>query len=367
MKNNRVTMGKELVEAKQTGKKMKNDVETPDPITMFSVRDQKVMRSVFSLISPDDTELREFRLTIPELMAMTGVSDMTFYKEIYDICMRLMCSAVSFKTPDNPRGFEIVTIFSLASYRPDEGYVLFKINEYLMPYLVQLHGRFTTYYLNQITPLKSAYSIRMYEILRQFLPLNDVKKGRQKGHRKVAIADLRGMLGVPEKKYRLFSRFRVDVIEKTQKELEEKTDLKFTFQLEKRGRTITGINFTIYPNVKFEPVEESDEAKQGDHIPGELSPLSPAMAASIRLFVSDQIPDQQMLQLGMYEEVVLRGALTAFLKTNRPRNPIALFLHIVTATDLEYRAVVAKTGQTEEYDPWDTSWADKYDFGLWDN
>ena len=92
------------------------------------------------------------------------------------------------------------------------------------------------------------------------------------------------------------------------------------------------------------------------------------MSTSIRMFVSDKIPDNQMLQLGMYEEVVLRGALTAFMKAaDRPRNPIALFLHIVKATDQEYQSVVAKTGRSDDYDPWDTSWADQYDFGIWDD
>ena len=55
------------------------------------------------------------------------------------------------------------------------------------------------------------------------------------------------------------------------------------------------------------------------------------------------------------------------MKADRPKNPGALFLYIVKVTDLEYQSVVGDTGRTEDYDPWDTSWADQYDFGLWDN
>ena len=243
---NRVTVSNETVNAREA--KMENDILIYDP--RFTLRDHKVMRAIFSLVSPTDTDLCEFRLTIPELMKLTDSSDTKLYKDIRNTCSRLVGSTVEFKSTKNPKDFEVISLFARAKYLSGEGYVLFEINKYMMPYLIQLKSNFTTYYLDQITTLKSSYSVRLYELLRQTLSLVEVKKGKKCGYRKISICDLREMIGVPENRYKLFSDFRKSVIERSQKELEEKTDLKFTFKVEKKGKQATHINLVAYPNIK---------------------------------------------------------------------------------------------------------------------
>lgn len=55
-----------------------------------------------------------------------------------------------------------------------------------MPYLLQLKERFTRYELKNILYFKNKYSIRIYELLKQYEKI---------GKREINIKELRGYLG----------------------------------------------------------------------------------------------------------------------------------------------------------------------------
>jgi plasmid replication initiation protein len=68
---------------------------------------------------------------------------------------------------------------------------------------------------------------------------------------KVTLNKLKTLLGVEENKsYNRYSNFKQKVILIAQKELEEKTDIKFKFEEQKKGRKIDVITFYILPNKK---------------------------------------------------------------------------------------------------------------------
>ena len=314
--------------------------------------DQKLVMAVVAQISTDDGEFHQYCMSIKELQTITGVGRNKISEAVDKSTTRLMKNIISVELPDG--NWVKTAWFSGVVYNATEGKVLFRFSPELQQYLLNLKENFTTYRLKDVRGLSSGYAIRMYELLRQYLPINGDSKV---GFRKMRISDLRDYLGVGDK-YIPHAEFRRNVIKPAQRELAGKTDIVFEFKAVKKGRYYYFIDFTIRHNTKFEPV------KDGDYIPAALTPLSPEMVTSIKMFISPDIPENTMLQLGMYEDVVLRGALTAYMKTGRARDPLALFLHIVKATDQEYQAVVAKTGQRDDFDPWDTSWADKYHFDL---
>ena len=319
--------------------------------------DQKLVMAVVAQISPEDGEFHQYSMSLAELQEITGVGKNKISAAVDQSTTRLMKNIISVELLD---GSWIKTAwFSGVMYNAPEGKVLFRFSPELQQYLIGLKENFTTYRLKNVRGLSSGYAIRMYELLRQFLPLAGESKV---GFRQMRISDLREYLGVGDK-HIPHASFRRYVIEPIQKELAKKTDIAFEFKAIKKGRYYYFINLTITKNHQFDPVND-DPAIEGDYIPAALTPLSPEMVTSIKMFVSPDIPENTMLQLGMYEDVVLRGALTAYMKTGRARDPLALFLHIVKATDQEYQAVIAKTGRSDDYDPWDTSWADKYHFDL---
>ena len=96
---------------------------------------------------------------------------------------------------------------------------------------------FTKYLLAQTASMKSAYSVRLYELLVQW-----------KTAKKTPLLKLdcfREQLGVDDTEYKLMSDFKKRVLNVAVDEINEKTDLKVSYEQVKKGRTITGFKFKV--------------------------------------------------------------------------------------------------------------------------
>ncbi len=273
--------------------------------TRLSLREQKIILSVIAQINPEDDDLKDYQISINDLVKITGIQSQHLYSGIKKICTSLMSSIVTIKEPDNPEGFLMSTWFSHAGYSPSEGVVEFSVSKKLKPYLLQLKGRFTSYRLKQVMSLQSSYSIRMYELLRQFLPMNAVDKGNTTSFREISIDDLRGYLGVEDGKYPKFAMFRKNILEKCQKEITEETDLTFDFEPIRKGRKIGAIKFVIKHNQQFEAVQEDQESPVSVGTPKE-------MPEGIKLMLKLNIPEltdiEMMTMANLYKEEIIRDS-----------------------------------------------------------
>lgn len=115
-------------------------------------------------------------------------------------------------------------------------------------YLLELKDKFTVYNIDNIVDLKSTYSIRIYEILKSYEWLNEVVFN---------LDELKKIIGVKSFDeenqkwidiYPRYPNFKQRVLLVAQKELEEKTDIRFNFVEVKTGRKITQIKFIISSN-----------------------------------------------------------------------------------------------------------------------
>ena len=104
-----------------------------------------------------------------------------------------------------------------------------------MPFISQLTTEFTTYKLGKVAQLKSCYSIRLFELLTQWKAV---------GQMEISIDKLKAALGI-EGKFSEWRDFRRVVLERAVKELAEKSDLHFTYEVTKTNRKITGIKFVF--------------------------------------------------------------------------------------------------------------------------
>lgn len=126
-------------------------------------------------------------------------------------------------------------------YHDGEGVVEIQLTSRVTAHLSCLFETFTTYKVMNIGGLRSLHSIRIYELIAQF---------KSTGFRKILIEDLRKALGLTESSYPKFNDFRRRVIEHSVKEINEKTDFKVTYSLEKKGRKIHAINFFLSANLQ---------------------------------------------------------------------------------------------------------------------
>jgi hypothetical protein len=108
----------------------------------------------------------------------------------------------------------------------------------MKPFLLQLQTQFLMYDVRNILQLQSSYSVRIYELLKQYEKI---------GKRTFSIDDLKETLAVMDK-YPLYANFKQRIIIKAQEDLEAYTDIRFSFEEVKKGRSIHSIVFTIKSN-----------------------------------------------------------------------------------------------------------------------
>jgi len=117
------------------------------------------------------------------------------------------------------------------------GTVQIRIEDILAPFLFDLGKKFMEYQLIQILGMKSAYSIRIYELLKSYA----FQKTKT-----FDIDELKHLLMVDTiESYKSFPNFRRKVLEIAIKEINELTDLTIYFETIKKGRKIGKIKFRI--------------------------------------------------------------------------------------------------------------------------
>ena len=116
---------------------------------------------------------------------------------------------------------------------------------------------FTSYLLEQTASMDSIYSVRLYELLVQW-----------KAAKKTPMFDLekfRDQLGVEVSEYKAMCDFKKRVLEVAINEINEKSDIKISYEQVKKGRRIAGFKFKVLTkdkpkNAKQETVRDGNTA-----------------------------------------------------------------------------------------------------------
>ena len=121
----------------------------------------------------------------------------------------------------------------MAEYRKGEGKVKVGFSPEIAPYLTLLHKRFTSYRLEEVASLGTAYAIRLYEMLAQYADT---------GVFVISLADFKTRLSL-EDKYSRFSNLKARVIQPAVNELIAKTSFEVTWKATKKGKTVDRLEF----------------------------------------------------------------------------------------------------------------------------
>ena len=118
-----------------------------------------------------------------------------------------------------------------------ENAIILALSPHVVDELTKLEANFTSYYLEQISPFKSVYSIRIFEIMKQW---------KSAGKTPVLdISDFRLKLGILPSEYQRINNFKAKVLDFALSEINEKTDLTVNYEQIKKGRQISGFQFFI--------------------------------------------------------------------------------------------------------------------------
>lgn len=125
------------------------------------------------------------------------------------------------------------------TYLDNRGMIVLYFNRNVISMISRLEDQFTKYMLDQVSDFKSQYSIRLYELLIKYLSVGNSKK--------YDISEFRGLLGIGDNEYKAMSDFKLRVLDKAVKEINNKTDIIIKYDQFKTGRVVSHFLFKIKP------------------------------------------------------------------------------------------------------------------------
>lgn len=221
----------------------------------FDIWETRVFAFMLTLIKNSDKDFEEYTIYTGDIVREFGLNDGgKVYEEIKKASEKLLTKRVQIERISANGTPEILdTYLVVSSARPKnptkDSYIKLRFHSDLKPFLIELKERYLVYDIRNILSLSSVYSIRIYELLKQYFKI---------GKRRFLIDELKTLLSIEPSEYALYGHFKERVIKKSQKDLYEHTDIYFEFEEELSKKKVIAIVFHIYENKKNKIVRKQE-------------------------------------------------------------------------------------------------------------
>lgn len=212
----------------------------------LSIWAQRFFLLLISKVKDSDADDCVYQLSVSELAQVIDV-DQNVYRLVFEIVQELAGTWVTVESLDDPKrpvrvGLVVNRMDSKGMRIEDNrtylgGTVAVGIHKELLPYVKRARARFTSVELQYAFRLQSTYSQRMYDIL---------KTQEFHGHAvEWEISELRQMLAMQGTELQRYPDFRRFVIERSLKDINERTDIRVRYKPRKTGARVTHLAFRI--------------------------------------------------------------------------------------------------------------------------
>lgn len=235
----------------------------------LSAIEQKIILTLATKLKNSDQEFQKYFFNLGELASFLGLASNADYTYLRDVTKTLLGKVLTLVRSDS-----ILQTHWLESveYFDSKGTAAIRFNPDLKPFLIQLKNNFTKYQLRFAIQLKSRFSIRLYELMKQY---------EKVGYREFTLVELREKLGILKNEYPFYGNFKAKVLSVAKRELNEKTDISFDFEEIKIGRCVGKIRFVIRPQEPTRKAIQPELPTQG--VIPDLSSESQTMATLEKL------------------------------------------------------------------------------------
>lgn len=205
----------------------------------YTVNELKILEIYLSRINARDSKSCEVKFTKQEYCEFMGLSPDTTAQQLKKYVQHFLGNVV---TIDTEKGWRQFTLFTEASCEVDDEIGQNVISISCNPKLENIffniaEDGYIRYKLKNIINLKSQYSVRLYSILK------DKNYGNHEWT--VSLGDLKELLQITAKRYESFKFLNAEILKKCEKEINEYTDICFTYEKITKGRLTRAIKFKI--------------------------------------------------------------------------------------------------------------------------
>ncbi|OED36597.1 hypothetical protein AB834_02880 [PVC group bacterium (ex Bugula neritina AB1)] len=207
----------------------------------------KLILKAISLIGKGESDINKYYdISISEFASEIDYSSNSYSKELTELAKGIVGKPLVINLRDESVLF--TTWASSIVVDKKSARISIRFDEALKPYLLELKRFFSSYDLKNILLLKSQTSIRLYQLLRQYLNL---------GIFQIDLEDLKKILG---SKTSMYGKFHQRILLPCQKDIHKKTDICFSFVPIKTGRKVTALKFKIKQKISNEKSKVSDKS-----------------------------------------------------------------------------------------------------------
>ncbi len=231
----------------------KKEPEAPSSVVVFqhnnliearyylTLQEKRLILWLMSKVRPDEEDFKKHELSVQEFMDLMELKGHANYKELQKITLGLMKKVLVIKRPEEKTLTQVAWI-NYAHYEEGTGRIQVSFSDAMKPFLLHLKSKFTAIEITDLMQFTSIHAIRIYELLKQYKDI---------GERTMTIEEIKSCCGVTEKlkKYSDFEKYLLLI---AQREINEKSDIKFEFERQKEGRKITKIKFIISHNKAYD-------------------------------------------------------------------------------------------------------------------
>jgi len=140
----------------------------------LSLQEKRLVLWLASQVKSTDEDFKEHVLSINEFAKLTGVRKDRLYSDLQTITRRLMQRIISIYPIGENRLIQVAWLGG-ADYKFDEGTVSLSFHPHLQPFMLNLRDHFTALNLSDLMGLQSVYSVRIFELLKQYESIGNVK------------------------------------------------------------------------------------------------------------------------------------------------------------------------------------------------
>lgn len=209
----------------------------------LSLMEQKTVAYIYSMIKPIDSGFQsEYEFKIRDYCKICDIDydNGANYAYVKETLKKLRDRSMWMTLEDGSE--TVVGWLDRVTTNKKSGLAHIRIDDRLIPYLFDLKQQFTQYQLYNILGMKSAFSVRIYELMKSYSFRHTII---------FELNELKELLMVEHvKSYVNYKDFRVKVLEKAQTEINELTDINIEFEPIKTGRKVTSIKFIIEEKFK---------------------------------------------------------------------------------------------------------------------
>jgi len=226
----------------------------------FNMWETRVFTKMITMVRMADEDFKPYRIYLRDIIQEFGLDkDKASYELLRDGANTLLQKEVSIfqETEEgvNETRTHLIVDATTQVQGSNTNYIEVRFHPKMKPHILELKSRFTVYDVKNILNLPSSYSVRIYELLKQYEKI---------GYRTFEFEELKEIIGAKEMhrnskgkmvskdNYPLYGSFNQKILKKAQGHLLLHTDLCFEFEPIKQGRKVHKIRFIIMRNPRYD-------------------------------------------------------------------------------------------------------------------